>query len=153
MTRTTLKLTIFKDSRGNMFRQAAVYMHDRTMYVRNPDQTETDISPINRTVQLIGGKYKPSILWLISEQPRRFSELEAILTDATPRMLSKHLRELEEDGLVIRTVVQESPLKVEYSLTTTGMSLIPVLEAMTEWGAAYQDMEREKGVNPSRSPR
>lgn len=108
------------------------------------EKDEIDSSPIRVTVRLIGGKYKAVILWLIAAKPLRFSELHEILPDATPRMLSKHLKELEEDGLINRTVVQKSPLKVEYSLTSVGMSLIPVIETMSEWGAAYQEMAREK---------
>lgn len=110
-----------------------------------------EASPIRTTVHILGGKYKPVILSLLAERPgyaMRFSEIQEVLHDVTPRMLSKHLRELEADLMVRRTVLERSPLKVEYSLTPTGMSVIPVIEAMSEWGAAYQEMARERGADP-----
>lgn len=108
-------------------------------------------TPINRTLQLIGGKYKIYIIWKLMSGPMRFGELRAFFSGVTAHILSRQLKELEADGLIRREVKSENPPWVEYSLTTTGMSLIPVIDAMAEWGAAYIDMEREKaklGAHP-----
>lgn len=101
-------------------------------------------TPINRTLQLIGGKYKIYIIWKLMDGPMRFGELRSFFKGVTAHILSRQLKELEADGLVRREVKSENPPWVEYSLTTTGLSLIPVIDAMAEWGAAYIDMEREK---------
>lgn len=104
--------------------------------------------PVRATVRLLGGKYKSIILWELCGGTMRFSEIQARIPEATGKMLTKQLRELEADGLVSRRVVSENPPWVEYSLTSTGITLLPVIEAMAEWGAAYQEMEREKGLAP-----
>lgn len=101
-------------------------------------------TPLSRTLEVIGGKYKTYIIWRLSSGPMRFGELHSFFQGVTAHILSRQLRELERDGLVSRKVVSENPPWVEYSLTTTGISLLPVIEAMAEWGAAYVDMERMK---------
>jgi len=98
-------------------------------------KAETNKScPVSATIQLIGGKYKALILWHLSEQTMRFSELGRLVSEATPKMLTQQLRELEGDGLVFRTVYPVVPPKVEYSLSEEGKSLLPILCAMYEWG-------------------
>ncbi len=106
--------------------------------------TAFDGTPLGRTLQLIGGKYKPYVLWRLQDGPLRYSELRSFFVGITPHMLTKQLKELEADGLLARREVSMNPPWVEYSLTTTGMSLLPVIEAMAEWGAAYMEMESEK---------
>lgn len=103
-----------------------------------------DETPLNRTLELIGGKYKLYIIWRLQDGPMRFGELRDFFSGATSHILSRQLKELTNDGLISRRVVSENPPWVEYSLTTTGITLIPLIESMAEWGAAYQDMEREK---------
>ena len=103
-------------------------------------------TPINRTIQLIGGKYKVYIVWKLMDGPMRFGELLSFFEGISAHILSRQLKEMEADGLVSRRVVSENPPWVEYSLTSTGITLLPVIEAMAEWGAAYQEMEREKGL-------
>lgn len=105
-------------------------------------------TPINRTIQLIGGKYKVYIVWRLMDGPMRFGELLSFFKGISAHILSRQLKEMEADGLVSRRVVSENPPWVEYSLTSTGITLLPVIEAMAEWGAAYQEMEREKGLAP-----
>lgn len=95
--------------------------------------------PVEATLELIGGKYKPVILWHLIDAPLRFSELRRLIPRATAKMLTQHLRELEADGLVGRTVFPVVPPRVEYALTPLGNSVIPVLEAMCNWGSAYLD--------------
>ena len=97
----------------------------------------TDRCPVETTLEMIGGKYKALILWHLSNGKLRFSELNKLISNATPKMLTQQLRELEAHNLVHREVFPVIPPKVEYSLTQTGESLIPVLIAMRDWGADY----------------
>ena len=92
--------------------------------------------PVEATLELIGGKYKALILWHLSEGKLRFSDLRRVIT-AKPKMLTQQLRELEAQNLIHREVYPEIPPKVEYSLTDTGRSLMPILVAMREWGVRY----------------
>ena len=96
-----------------------------------------DNCPVEATLELIGGKYKSLILWHLSDGTLRFSELRQRIPKATPKMLTQQLRELESQELVHREVYPVIPPKVEYSLTQTGRSLMPILVAMRDWGAAY----------------
>ena len=98
---------------------------------------QTNHCPVEATLELIGGKYKALILWHLSEGKLRFSELRKAITTATPKMLTQQLRELEEKELIHREVYPVIPPKVEYSLTEVGESLMPILVAMRDWGAAY----------------
>ena len=93
--------------------------------------------PVAATLELIGGKYKALILWHLSEKTLRFSELQKHITNATPKMLTQQLRELEAQKLIIREVFPVIPPRVEYSLTDLGRSLLPILVAMRDWGAEY----------------
>ena len=97
----------------------------------------TNCCPVETTLDMIGGKYKALILWHLSMGKLRFSELKKVVVNATPKMLTQQLRELETDHLIHREVFPVIPPKVEYSLTETGKSLIPVLTAMRDWGAEY----------------
>lgn len=117
-----------------------------------------DICPVEATLDLIGGKYKALILWHLSQGKLRFSQLRQAIKSATPKMLTQQLRELEADDLVHREVYPVIPPKVEYSLTETGRSLMPVLVAMRDWGADYlrrKDTEPccfMMGTNPIANP-
>ena len=93
--------------------------------------------PVETTLELIGGKYKALILWHLSAGKLRFSELHSRIASATPKMLTQQLRELETQKLIHREVFPVIPPKVEYSLTETGRSLLPILVAMRDWGANY----------------
>lgn len=89
-------------------------------------------------IDLIGGKWKPLIIWhLGTKGTRRFNELKKLLPKATQKMLTQQLRELESDNLVNRKVYPEVPPKVEYSLTDLGESLMPILNSMCKWGNNY----------------
>lgn len=104
-----------------------------------------DNCPVETTLELIGGKYKSLILWHLSEGKLRFSELRHRITKATPKMLTQQLRELETQNLIHREVFPVIPPKVEYSLTETGKSLLPILVAMRDWGSSYL---RGKNMEP-----
>lgn len=103
----------------------------------------TDNCPVEATLDLIGGKYKALILWHLSESKLRFSELRKVIKNATPKMLTQQLRELEAQKLIHREVYPIIPPKVEYSLTELGSSLMPILVAMRDWGADYMRASRE----------
>ena len=103
------------------------------------------ICPVETTLSLIGGKYKALILWHLSAGILRFSQLQKAIT-ATPRMLTLQLRELEQDGLISRTVYPEVPPRVEYAMTDLGRSLMPILTAIRDWGTEYL---RGKDIEPN----
>ncbi|SDJ25116.1 winged helix-turn-helix transcriptional regulator [Alteribacillus bidgolensis] len=92
------------------------------------------------TLSVIGGKWKMLILWhLGKEGTKRFGELKSLIPGITQRMLVSQLRELEEDLIVHREVYPVVPPKVEYSLTSRGESLMPIIESMYEWGKNYME--------------
>ena len=93
--------------------------------------------PVEATLDLIGGKYKALILWHLINKTLRFNEISKLIPKATPKMLTQQLRELERDLLIIRVVYPVVPPKVEYSLSNLGKSIIPVLDAMCNWGEGY----------------
>ncbi len=93
--------------------------------------------PVEAALGMIGGKYKTVILYHLKTETLRYSELKRILSNATPKMLTQQLRELEADGLITRTVYPVVPPKTEYSMTEFGKTLIPVLDALCSWGEDY----------------
>lgn len=93
--------------------------------------------PVDAALSLIGGKYKPMILWHLVGATLRYSALQKLVPRATPKMLTQQLRELEKDGLLSRTVYAVVPPKVEYSLTDLGHSLKPLLSLLYDWGENY----------------
>jgi DNA-binding HxlR family transcriptional regulator len=93
--------------------------------------------PVEASIQLIGGKYKAVILWHLMNGKLRYSELHKKMPKATDKMLTQQLRELERDGLISRTVYPVVPPKTEYALTDFGRSLVPILDAMCNWGTEY----------------
>ena len=102
--------------------------------------------PVSATLHLIGGKYKALILWHLISGPLRNGELHRCIPEATAKMLTQQLRELENDHLLSRKVYPVVPPKVEYSLTELGKSLRPILTAMYQWGTAYM---KERGYSIS----
>ena len=107
------------------------------------EHTLNNNCPVSTTLKLIGGKYKALILWHLSGTTLRFSQLRQVVPEATPKMLTQQLRELEEDQLINRTVYPVVPPKVEYSLTPRGESLFPILQAMYNWGAKLMEAQGE----------
>lgn len=99
-----------------------------------------DCSPgcaVEAAIGLIDGKWKSVILFHLLSGTLRFSQIKRIIVNITPRMLTNQLRELEEDGLIIREVYAQVPPKVEYSLSPLGRSMEPVLLALKSWGDAH----------------
>lgn len=99
------------------------------------------------TLNIIGGKWKMLIMWHLGKTgTKRFGELKTLIPGITQRMLTNQLRELEEDEIVHREVYPVVPPKVEYSLTKNGESLMPILDAMYEWGKNYIDTVLQEDV-------
>ncbi|KQX48919.1 winged helix-turn-helix transcriptional regulator [Paenibacillus sp. Root444D2] len=90
-------------------------------------------------LRLVSGKWKIAILSFLSGGPLRFNELQRLLPDATQRMLTMQLRDLERDGLVIRKVYPVAPPKVEYFLSDLGSQMFPMLKMLCEFGTIYVD--------------
>lgn len=96
--------------------------------------------PVATTVQLIGNKWKLLILRnLIYNEKQRFGDFLKTIPAISKKVLTDDLRALEEDGLVNREVFAEVPPRVEYSLTSLGQSLKPILDAMFDWGTEYKN--------------
>jgi DNA-binding HxlR family transcriptional regulator len=94
--------------------------------------------PVKLTADVIGGKWKPLILFYLEDGTKRFGELRKRIPGLTKKMLTQHLRELERDQVVHRKVYAVVPPKVEYSLTRHGESLKPILKLMSVWGTKHR---------------
>lgn len=94
--------------------------------------------PMEIGLNILSGKWKLKILWHISKGPVRFNELQRLLGNITTKTLTQQLRELEDQGIVQRTVYPDKPPKVEYALTSLGQSINPVLKSLCDWGTNYQ---------------
>ena len=107
---------------------------------------------VEATLSVIGGIWKPVMVFHLLHGKLRFNALCRVTPSATPRMITLQLRELEADGIVKRTVFPEVPPKVEYELTELGQSLAPVLLSMRDWGERLQKSEsadsRALGIGP-----
>jgi len=93
--------------------------------------------PVTATLKVIGGKWKPVILYMLSAGTKRFNELKRYMPEVTQKMLTQQLRELETDGIIHRKVYPEVPPRVEYSLTEKGNTLKPILKHMSKWGQEH----------------
>jgi DNA-binding HxlR family transcriptional regulator len=96
---------------------------------------------VEATLSIIGGIWKPVLVFHLLDGKLRFNALCRVTPSATPRMITLQLRELEADGIVKRTVFPEVPPKVEYELTALGQSLAPVLLSMRDWGERLKESE------------
>lgn len=98
---------------------------------------EQDRCPVEVTLALLGNKWKVLILRELFINTKRFGELSRGVPGISQKMLTQQLRQMEQDGLVLRRIYAEVPPRVEYSLTDTGKSLRPILDAMHKWGTKY----------------
>jgi len=103
------------------------YKHNGTFYY----------CPVDLTLQIVGGRWKGIVIWNLREGTKRFSELKRILVVINDKMLSQVLKELEQHGVVHRQVYSVVPPKVEYSLTDEGRKLVPIMQAMSEYGSEF----------------
>jgi DNA-binding HxlR family transcriptional regulator len=99
--------------------------------------------PVQATMNVLSGKWKVHAVWHLSFGPRRFAELRNLLRGVSEKVLCAQLRELEKDGVVNRKAVHSSPPKVTYSLSRAGRTLIPLLEALCDWGS------KQFGITPN----
>lgn len=105
---------------------------------------ELPACPVETTLTLIGDKWKVLILRDLMGGVKRFGELRRSVGNVTQKVLTAQLRAMEESGLVSRKVYAEVPPRVEYTLTETGYSLRPVLDAMMSWGEEYKKKNAER---------
>lgn len=103
---------------------------------RNPDALPA--CPVETTLTLIGSKWKVLILRDLLPGKKRFGELKRSLGSVSQKVLTAQLREMEADGLVVRTVYNEVPPRVEYELSELGKSLKPILDSLSAWGEEYK---------------
>ncbi|MCH6258171.1 helix-turn-helix transcriptional regulator [Puniceicoccaceae bacterium K14] len=95
-------------------------------------------------LSIIGGAWTPNIIWYLSKQPRRFSELKSDIPGISAKMLTQRLKRLEADLIVNRKVIPSSPPTVEYSLTQLGLELKPAIEAIADVGHRLKALRGEK---------
>ena len=108
---------------------------------------------VETTIAVVGGKWKPMILYALLSGSRRFGELTRLIPAITQRMLTLQLRELEADGVIAREVYQQVPPKVEYSLTPLGVTIEPILSFMQQWGEHYATTRATNGEHSARGRR
>lgn len=106
--------------------------------MRLPVLRAAEVCPVEVGVSVVGGAWKLTIIKNLLEGTKRFGELGRLIPLVNRKTLTRQLRELEEDGIVTRTVYPEVPPKVEYSLTEQGKKLAPIVQAMNEWGKTYE---------------
>ncbi|UTW06385.1 winged helix-turn-helix transcriptional regulator [Pseudomonas benzenivorans] len=101
--------------------------------------------PLSECLSIIGGAWTPNIIWYLSQQPRRFSELKADIPGISAKVLTARLKKLESEGVVLRRVLPTSPPSVEYSLSELGQELKPAIEAIVAVGHRLKDLEQQAG--------
>lgn len=94
---------------------------------------------LDAALAVIGGKWKPIILWNLSQSPLRFGELKRLVSGISEKVLAQHLREMEADEIVHRHDFKEIPPRVEYSLTKFGVSLGLALQPLCQWGQRHRE--------------
>lgn len=96
--------------------------------------------PVSKTLSFIGGRWKVIILFYLQHGKRRFGEIAARIPNISRKVLTEQLKELEADGLIQREYFKEIPPRVEYSITTLGLSLSSVLKEMENWGVQNKNL-------------
>lgn len=103
--------------------------------------------PLSLSLGVIGGKWKPIIIYNLDQSPKRFGELDAAIEAISRKVLTTQLNELVEDKLIVRTAFSEMPPRVEYSLTTKGKELIPIFRDISNWGSYLVEDNQEVKTN------
>ena len=101
--------------------------------------------PVTHALSVIGGKWKPLLLFVVTNGINRFGGMQRAIPAITKQMLTQQLRELERDGVLHREVYAEVPPRVEYSLTERGRNLLPVVQTLGDWGRA--DLAASQGLS------
>lgn len=97
----------------------------------------TPTNDLETALRVFGGKWKVLIIWNLIDEPRRYGQLRRLIPGITEKMLIRQLRELEADGIIIRTDYQTVPPHVEYHLSEHGRTVLPLLGALCEWGRLH----------------
>jgi len=100
-------------------------------------QRETCCSAYHRAVELVGKRWTGAILFVLMDGPLRFSEVKVLVPDLSDRLLSERMKELEAEGIVVRRVLDEMPVRVEYSLTEKGRALEPAVRSLKLWARSW----------------
>lgn len=104
------------------------------MEIQDTNQDRSTACPVTATIALIGGRWKTIILYILSDHTRRFGEIAARMPSISRKVLTEQLKELEADGLIIRTQYKQIPPRVDYAMTELGKSLSPILDDLAAWG-------------------
>jgi DNA-binding HxlR family transcriptional regulator len=130
-----------------------VSMGERNGIMEAPP-TSAPTKGVETALDILGGKWKVLILWHLIGTTQRYGALRRLMPQITEKMLIRQLRELEEDGIISRTVYQSVPPRVEYAMTDYGQSLYPILGALCQWGWAHlehtQDQPATEGTETQR---
>jgi DNA-binding HxlR family transcriptional regulator len=116
---------------------------ENSVNLENEQALETEC-PFIFALSLMGKRWKPAILWKMTEGIYRFGEMKRAIPQISEKMLTQHLRELETDGLITRTIYPEMPPRVEYALTKLGSSLQPILKQLNNWGEKAKKTKMKK---------
>lgn len=101
--------------------------------------------PALTAIRLVAGKWKTRILWLLRERPYNFNEFRRVLTGVSAKVLTEQIKQLEEAGLIAKNSVErDGQTYSEFFYTSYGLSLIPVLDALGEWGLEHQRIEKNR---------
>jgi DNA-binding HxlR family transcriptional regulator len=100
-------------------------------------EQSNDTQFVQMTLKVLGGKWKLLILWHLKDSAKRYSELKRLIPEITEKMLIQQLRELGQDGIIIRRMLSEMPPKVEYAFTPYGRTLIPIFKPLCDWGREH----------------
>ena len=114
----------------------------------SPEHPPELCSRFHKASELIGRRWTGAIIYVLLRSRCRYATLRDAIPDITDRMLSDRLRELEDEGIVERTVVPETPVRVEYALTKKGRALASAIDAITEWAHKWVPLEAEAGRPP-----
>ena len=103
--------------------------------------------PIERGMRIVGGKWTGSILWHLKDEPVRFNDLSRMIGGASKKMIAERLRQLEKQGLVTRSVIDTSPVSVEYSITEFGRTALGFLDELRKWSEGLPATELSDAQN------
>lgn len=105
--------------------------------------------PVRTAIAVLGGKWKPLIVYYLRPGTKRFSELRRAIPEVTQQVLTQQLRELEDDGIVLRTLYPGVPPRVDYDLTALGRELAPILDLLERWGTTLIAQSAAHGASPT----
>lgn len=113
------------------------FVHFTKTMMKRSQSIPAEICPVEEAMKRIDGKWKLRIIYLLKDETLRYSDLTRKIPDITEKVLTTQLRQLEQDMIITRIAYPEVPLRVEYSLTQLGISLVPLIEAIYIWGTDY----------------